>query len=387
MAKGMKVKRTKKQPKIVDAAFVDEKVTGVEPVWDTARALKMSETDFDHHLNRSLNYYNHYYTMKTLRKPIVKWLTANKKLTKPELALYLESDEWRTPITVGSLIKAHEKGMPLKPNAVKYIMEKVRGAVNATKSEKTVEKQANKTKLSIQDHLTIQLNGHIAHFEFMEDRVLAGEEVEPKAYDYLTKNNVPQALVGKIARVFKRRSEEVAEAKKGKDEQLNEGYAHYKPKKFRILLAFYAALLADLETYGRTKKVARKARVRKAPSKEKVVSRMKFKKDEPKLKLVSINPVDILSASSLWVYNVRTRKLGVYHAESTAGTLGVKGSTILGFDPALSVHKTLRKPEIQLNEFLKAGKVQQKKYLSGIRAVETALTGRINKDTVLLKVM
>jgi len=380
-----KAKRAKK-PKF-DAGFVDEKIVGSEPVWDNARALKMEDADYNRHLIRSLNYYNHFYTTKTLRKHICKWLVDNKKITKPQMALYMLSEEWRTPITVGSLIRAAAKGMPLKPKQTQYIMGKVMGAIEATSRAAPAKALAVANKPSIQDYLNIQLNGHIAHFEFLEDQVLGGDTIVPAAYDYLTKNNVPQALVGKIAKVFQRRNDEVAEAKKGKDEQLNEGYAHYKPKKFRSLLAFYAALLADLETYGHTKKVARKARVRKAPTKEKQVARLNFKKDDAKLKIVSINPVDILTATALWVYNVRTRKLGVYNADSTAGTLGIKGSTILGFDTSTSVNKTLRKPEAQLLEFIKAGKVAQKKFIADIRAVETLLTGRINKDTILLRVM
>lgn len=381
----IKVKRAKK-PKF-EAGFVDEKIIGSEPVWDTARAQKMNETDFDHHLTKSLNYYNHFYTTKTMRKHVCKWLTANKKITKPQMVLYMLSEEWRTPITVGSLIRANEKGMPLKPKAVQYIMDKVNSAIEATKAQAPAKAISASTKLSIQDYLAIQLAGHIAHFEFLEDRVLLGEDVPPAAYDYLSKNNVPQTLVGKIAKVFQRRNDEVVEAKAGKDEQLTEGYSHYKPKKFRLLIAFYTALLADLETYGHTKKVARKARVRKAPTKEKQVARLNFKKDDAKLKIVSVNPVEILTATSLWVYNVRTRKLGVYNADSTAGTLGIKGSSILGFDTTTSVNKTLRKPETQLVEFIKAGKVQQKKFIADIRAVETLLTGRINKDTILLRVM
>ena len=40
----------------------------------------------------------------------------------------------------------------------------------------------------------------------------------------------------------------------------------------------------------------------------------------------------------------------------------------------------------QLAEFFKAGKVQLRKFMDGIKATETLLNGRINADTVLLKV-
>jgi hypothetical protein len=47
----------------------------------------------------------------------------------------------------------------------------------------------------------------------------------------------------------------------------------------------------------------------------------------------------------------------------------------------------LRKPEVTLPEVLSGGKVFLRSVLSDIRAVESVLNGRINKDTILLRVM
>jgi hypothetical protein len=101
--------------------------------------------------------------------------------------------------------------------------------------------------------------------------------------------------------------------------------------------------------------------------------------------LVSINPEDIIGAKELWIYNVKTRKLGKYLAAEYQ-ELGVKGTSITGFDANTSVQKTLRKPEDQLKEFKAAGKVALRKFLEDIKAVDIKLNGRINEDTVLLKI-
>lgn len=375
-----------KAKRIANVTMVDEKYIGTEPIWDTERALKLSDEEFSHHMTRSFRYYNHFYTNKVLKKHVVKWLVANKKLNKSQLALYQQSEDWRTPMTVCSLVKAHEKGMPLKEDAVDYIMRKVMAAVESKAPAAKAEKKNVARKLSVQDYLKMQLDEYILHFEMLEDQQLAGEDVKANAYQYLSEKGVPQALVNKIANVFEARKSEIESAKNGDDDQLKEGYSNYKPKDFKRLIAFYDELLADLDRYAHTKKLTRKARVRKAPNKEKQVSKMRYKKDDAKLKLHSINPIDILDASVLWVYNIKTRKLGSYVADVTAGTLGVRGSTILGYDPSKSTCKTLRKPEQQLAEFLKAGKVQLRKFLTDIKAVETPLSGRINNDTILLKV-
>jgi hypothetical protein len=112
---------------------------------------------------------------------------------------------------------------------------------------------------------------------------------------------------------------------------------------------------------------------------------MKYLKQDEKIKLVSINPQDIIGTKELWIYNVKSRKLGKYVA-AEFNELGVKGTTVIGFDPIKSVQKTLRKPEEQLKEFKAAGKVQLRKFLDDIKAVDIKLNGRINEDTVLLKV-
>jgi hypothetical protein len=97
-----------------------------------------------------------------------------------------------------------------------------------------------------------------------------------------------------------------------------------------------------------------------------------------------VNPVEIIGASELWVYNSKTRKLGKYVAAAYQ-TLNVKGTTIINFDVDKSVCKTLRKPSEQLKEFARAGKVQLRKFLEEIRATDTKLNGRINADILLLK--
>ena len=145
-------------------------------------------------------------------------------------------------------------------------------------------------------------------------------------------------------------------------------------------------LWADLDSFAQSKKVARKVRVKKSPSKDKLVAKLKYLKEDRELKITSINPVDIIGASKLWVYNTKTRKLYRYQADELASTLSIKGTTILGYDEVKSVGKTIRKPAEVLAKFMKASKVQLRKFLDDINAVEARGNGRINEDTLLLKV-
>jgi hypothetical protein len=170
------------------------------------------------------------------------------------------------------------------------------------------------------------------------------------------------------------------------DEQYVEAYRHYRAADFKRHFAFFDAIQTAIEQYRQVKKATKKARVKRAPNKEKVASKLKYMKEEKTLKLVSINPVDIVGAQELWCYNTKTRKLYKYIADSLTGPLGIKGTSITNFDTAKSVGKTLRKPDEKLKEFAKASKVQLRKFLDEVKATETQGNGRMNLDMVLLKV-
>ena len=389
----IKIDGMKKKTKVTrDPIFMDEKSVGSEPVWDPVRALEFTEEEFDHHMRISLRYYNYFYTTKELKKYLVEWArnydSAAHKFDKATLDKFAKASDSLLPLTPCALAKAHKQGMPLHERHVTYLVSSIRKVVdNLVDEAEVIDPTAPVVvKVTIQDRLNDILKTHILHFEELEDQLIEGKTVDPKAYEYLTGKNVPQGMLSRIAAVFEKHQDEMNEARAGKDEQLNEGYAHYKAADYKRFDAFYTKLIADLTSYGQVKKATKKVTVRKPPAKEKLVAKLKYLKEEKTLRLVSVNPVDIVGCAELWVYNVKTRKLGKYVAESMGGALTVKGTAIVGFDVSTSVQKTLRKPELQLKEFLAAGKIQLRKFIEDIKATEIKLTGRIGLDTILLKV-
>ncbi len=393
----IKIDGMKKKAKISrDPIFADEKYTGPEPVWDYDRALTFSDEEFDHHLRKSFRYYNYYYSPKDLKKYVVAWLRQHEGdkgvhvLDKTTIDQYARSADSLTPLTVCALVKAHEQGMPLRDKHVEYILDAVH-RVLAMKAYEEEEEKKDKKKpevkvITIQDRLNEVAKKHILYFEILEDMLFAGETIDPKAYEYLVKHSVPQSVIGKIQAVFAPRHAELQEARKGECEQLKEGYSFMKAADFKRCEAFYDKLFQDLAAYNQTKKATKKAAVRKPPQKEKLVKGLKYLKQDTALKIVSINPVDIVGAQVLWVYNVKNRKIGRYVAEDVGGALGVKGTTITGYVENKSTQKTLRKPEEQIKQFLASSKVDLRKYIENIKTTEIKLNGRINADTILLKV-
>jgi hypothetical protein len=394
MATAQSVKAPKRAPKKTrDPLFTDEKYTGGEPVWDTERALKMAQPEFDHFLRKSFSYYNYFYAQKDLKKHMVKWMQENK-YTKTDVSAFIRSSDRAVPMTAYSILMASRQGMPLREKELTYLKSRIEHAINAADAEpeetatgaKPAEPVAAARTPTIQDRLNEKTSEHLAYFEGLYDEVVGGAAVDPKAYDYLVTNAVPQSQIKKFEDLFMSRKTELGEALAKADEQVVEAYKHYKAADFKRHHAFIQCILDALDQYRNVKKATKKARVKRAPNKEKVASKLKFMKEEKTLKLVSINPVDIIGAQELWAYNTKTRKLYKYIADSLTGPLGVKGTSITNFDTAKSVGKTLRKPEEKLKEFARATKVQLRKFLEDIKATETLGNGRMNSDTVLLKV-
>ena len=218
---------------------------------------------------------------------------------------------------------------------------------------------------------------------------LDADNFDPKAFKILNllKGKGAKAAHARIIRDFYGRDlAELLELASGEaDEQLREGYKHRSRKQIKSLIAFLQEIESACNMLMQEAKVNKKPRKVKAVSKDKLVAKLKYKKTDEALKLVSINPADIIGMKELWTYNTKTRKLGKYVA-AEFNDLGVKGTTITGFDESKSVQKTLRKPADQLKEFKAAGKVALRKFLEEINAVDTKMNGRINEETMLLKV-
>ncbi len=389
--KGIKVPKRKEPNARVLAS--DEKATGPEPKWDTERALGFDAATFDHHLRRSFHYYNYHYTTRQVRKHLNDWLMRNSRLDKSKLARFAAIADRYVLMTPCSLIMAHRVGMPLLDRHVKYIHDQVEYSLalaarsgDTGEAETVAPAQVVERKVTIQDRLQERTAELIGEIEGYYDLVLKNQKTDFKIYDFLTVHRVPQSQLGKYETVIQRHVQELMAAQDKTHAQLVESYRHYRAGDYKRMFAFLADLLAGIEQYRGVKKAVKKARVRKAPAKEKVVARLKYAREDRALKVVSINPTDIVGAQELWVFNTKTRKLGRYVAEAM-GQLGVKGTSITGYDEAKSLAKTLRKPDEQLKEFLKAGKVALRTFLKDIKAVEVRLNGRISEDTLLLKVV
>jgi hypothetical protein len=290
-----------------------------------------------------------------------------------------------------------------KESMKKWILELAEEGKEIVEEKKAEEKTKKNVYVpTIQERIRDQaIDACDAIEEWLEE--VGSDNFDPKGLDFtnhFAKHKVTQAHARKIKSFYAEQLLEAqnvvnmpstAEIKKIKDDlqadyalQMREGYSHLSKSQTKNWLNGLENLMRSLDMIIESAKATRKPRAKKAPSKEKMIAKLKYQPRDEKYQLVSINPIDIVGSTEVWVFNVKTRKLGKYVAEEHT-TIQVKGTTLLFFDEKLSVQKTLRKPEVQLKEFKKAGKVVLRKFMDNINAVEIKLNGRFNGDTIILK--
>ena len=372
------------------------------PVWEGCETWDGDK--FHKHFRNAMDYYRLESDIKSYKPFVIKWMET-QKAAKSDIAAVKKVKDNRISTTMGAIAHCLLRGMqPQRPdfNNGKDTAEWLRNAIveviNAGKDDvdpedAAAEKEAAKAEVytpSIQERtrdaayaMTEELED--AYHSFQTDP----ENFDPKAFKILSllRGKGVKAAHARIIKDFYARDlEELLELASGNaDEQLREGYSHRSRKQIKNLIAFLQEIDSACKMLMEEAKVNKKPRAKKAVPAEKVVAKLKYLKVFEQLKLVSINPVDILRAKELWIYNTKTRKLGKYVA-GEFNELGVKGTSITGFDENASIQKTLRKPEEKLKEFKSAGKVALRKFLEEINAVDTKMNGRINEDTILLKV-
>ena len=369
------------------------------PKWDGAETWDSNQ--FLRHFHTAMAWYRLESSVKELKPKVINWMSVSG-YTKTQIAQFKKTKDNRCGMTVGSIAACLQKGMPpvredfnegrstavWLANEISRIVAEGKDDIDESEEAK-VEVKSNVYVPSIQERV------HDASMLMTEEIETAIEsfQVDPEAFDpkafkilNVLKAKQAKAAHARIIRQFYTRNlEELQAVATTKDEQLKEAYSHLSKVQLKKITAFYQEIVSACEMLAQEAKVNRKPKAKKAVPAEKIVAKLKYKKADEPLKLVSINPADILGAKELWTYNTKSRKLGKYVASEFAD-LGVKGTSIINFDENKSVQKTLRKPLDQLKDFKAAGKVALRKFLEDINAVDTKMNGRINDEIMLLKV-
>jgi len=366
------------------------------PNWDGAEYWTGEQFTKQFHV--TMEHYRFMSSIKAMRPKILEWMEAHK-FVKDDIAAFRKLKDTRLSSTMCSIAACLLRGMPLIHegfNSGKDTSNWLRAeivlalAAGANDKEDELSDAPIVSKTTIQDRLADKFSEAMGEIEGGIDTYFT-EGKDFSVFKLLSGQNIAVQYATKIPALIQPRINDLTELLAGKDSQLIEAYSHLSKKEVKAAIKFYENIISDAMAYKTSKISTRAKPVRKAVPPEKQVKKLKFLKEFAALGLKSIGPTEILGVSELWVFNTKTRKIGRFvvpmHGDIAIGTLGVKGSAIVGYDEIRSTCKTLRKPDVQLKEFKVCGKPQLRKFMDSIKSVETKLKGRIAPDTILLRVI
>jgi len=389
----MKTAQALKPAKPLHIRSADTKYLGEEPTWKFQPEAERRVS----RLANAFNWYNYYLGKKEVKEFVADWLDRHED---KNAKAFRSIPEQSIPSTMGWLCRMNTMGLDLTEHELLYIENHVSELLSKNKPAKKLsaqaqasadakaEQQAETVRITIQDRLREKVSECAGEIDGMfDDFVTAGAKMSAdyKPITLIRGMNIAPQMVNTIADDWKKRVAEFEEVLEGKDAQLVEGYSPWTKIQIKNFVKFAEQVIADCGNYVQIKKVERKPRAKKAVSPEKLASKFKFLKEFAELKLKSEAPAKLVGASEAWLYDTKKRKLIHVVADTHAGTVSVKSSSIVGMDTVQSQQKTLRKPAEQLKALLAGGKPASRKYFKDIKATETKYNGRGNENLIILK--
>lgn len=360
-----------------------DNMLGSEPVW-------VADTEHDNKIStvKALNWYNYNCSKKDAKEFILDYLKKVNR-SKDEVAIIKGLPDTKVSLQVGWLARMLCMGFVPSDNTKKFFCEGYKKLLVAEQKEVSATAApvvAAAPVVNIQDRIREKASEVSGEIEgLIDDFVISRCKTPIDVESYVKNLKLSSVVLKKVCDNFVDHSKEITEAITGKDKQLVEGYSQFSKVELRRLREFMDSIVTATNNVAVVSKTVRKKRVSKEKPAAILVAKVQYQKECTELKLKSITPDKMIGATQVWTYNTKTKLLGVYSAENAKG-FSMKGTTLQNFDSALSIGKRLRKPEVVLKEVLEAGKVKLKKILPDLKTKECVLTGRMNSDTIILKV-
>lgn len=402
MATKAPVKKTRVTKKQVIAHRTNAK-KDLSPVWEGVES--MTSEQFSKHWRDAMAYYRLEFSGKDLKPKVIDWM-GKVGYDKDTIKAFKDTKDHRCNSTMGGLAACLLRGMPEVRadwnegrSSADWLRKSIQTAIEEGSRDKfeadAIEaKNTPKTDVyvpTIQDRLRDTSAAMSEELDYaIDDFIQDPDAFDPKAFkiiSLLRGKGAKPAHARFIKTYYSRTYDELQELAGGNaDEQLKEAYSHLPRKNVRKLIEFYEAIVLACDQIAAEAKVLKAPRKKKIKPAEELVKKLKFLKSDDNLGIVSVPPAQIVGAQSMFVYNVKTRKIGHYIALNSQG-FGVKGTTITDFTDK-SAQKTLRKPAEQIKAFkeMNTQKRMQTWFEKEVKTTEIKLNGRFNEDVVILKV-
>jgi hypothetical protein len=366
-----------------------KKSSGVHMSWprpNFATCVK-SNKYFMANYRAALTYAHYEISSSDLKKETVKYLK-NEDAKNPLVDKVLSIHENRFMV-IGKYFYLKNHGADLPDGILEGVNKSLNDIINENFGKEIVEavKEDKSAGPTIQDRLREKAGNVAGDIEGWIDDFFTDKKIAIKTVaDFVQlfkSNDLKGPHMRHMETFFQRRRDEITAAVAG-DKDILEGYANLSKVELKKYDQFLTNLFSACTMLNEVAKVERAPRKKKPVAIEKVVSKLKFKKEDNTLGIVSVSPTTVPGAKELWVYNTKTRKLAHYKSLDLDG-FGVKGIGLLNFS-AESAEKTLRKPADTLAEFKKASKVKLRTFLKDLTTIDTPATGKFNEHCVLLRV-
>jgi len=354
----------------------DAKFIGDEPTW---LDVDVAEHQYNKEMLRGFNWHNYCAGEKDYVKYLEAWIKQNRpKTAKQDIGAWREHSS--IDKTMCALARMHMQGFPLSDADVMKLMNYVNAVTTpAKRTRKTVA--TGVVRPSIQDRIRQQVSSVLSDLDVRIDDAFDGNLVaaEDISGDILSKGfKGPQLKL--IQKYLNKNLIEWKEAYAGDDEQLVSGYSYVGKRNFKKIIDAFSSVLDSISQQS-TRINAQRIRKRKPVDKKKMASKLRYMKEFEGI--TSKNPVAIIGANMVWVYDTKKRRLGYYEAE-VKDSLFVTGNKIQGFKN--SCEKILRKPDEQLTMVMGLRKNQTVNWMDTIKAKCKLMTGRMTLDTLILRI-
>lgn len=365
-----KRKKKYRKDKSIDAMMI-----GGEPF------LEVVDDSKDAAYAKAIGWYSYMYTAKDGRGWLEQWVKANR----PEDFKTLRSlKDYNIVATACWIAKMALNGSTLGGSPLEYLNSKIDQMVSKTDDKfgdlpDEEEKPAAPAQVRLSPAERVaRKNAEIlcAVEEEIDKFCEAGFKSEFSVYDYLQSTGHNPNIVKRLTEYFKLLFDEVTEYP---DDFMDGG-----KRRYAALLNFYSKQYQDMLRLRQNRMVVRKARKPKAVNVDKQIAGVQYATRYDPLKLVSVHPKDLLKAKEVWIYDTHYRSFSYFKAPE-GQTMSVKGTTLQNFSEESQV-KRLRKPEEFFEKFFAKTIVGQRKALDEVKAKAYPAKGRLNKNSIIVKV-
>lgn len=221
----------------------------------------------------------------------------------------------------------------------------------------------------------------------LEDKWIEGEhDAVLDLYQEFKRHGLPASATKTVREYIEGLYDDYNSAYTKSDPDAVEGYSHLTRPQLKKRVNACESMLSDLDRLQSAAKATRKTRVKQPKAADKQVTKVQYKKEDVDYKIVSIAPLSMVGARRLFTFNTKTRAITEYVTSNAKG-FEVSGTTLKNFDTSLSRTTRLRKPDAFLPIVLKKTPNQIDKEWKQLTTKTAAPNGRINSDTILLRVM